>query len=586
MLVYGDPWREIELADWRERAGTPLPAAAWIDAHAELVARLIEAGQILQALEDERFRADGERDRADESLDPLRLHLTELARAVGVSWRSRRAPDAAPSPAPLPRSGRLRAREPEGYAFYALYPEACFEAAQQARAQGGADLVIGLRSIGASLAPMVAAGLGLPLFWTLRPKGDAFDRVIEAPDLAGRLRRSPPRRVAIVDEGPGLSGSSFAAAARFVRSHAPQSEAHLFPSHPWGPGSEAGEETHRLFRTAPQTVVGFDQLTAAHHAAAWFEDLVGPPLVIEDVSGGAWRSHVFAGETEWPAVDCMQERRKFLLRTGGGSFLMKFLGLGRLGESKAGVARALAQAGLAPEVIAFRHGFLLERWRGDARPLDPKADRALLLPAMARYLAFRRKRLPRPRAFGASLAELREMARRNVALALGEAACAHVLERLSAFTAWEGSVKRIATDNRMHAHEWIVTANGDVLKTDAADHHAGHDLIGAQDVIWDIAGAAIAFDLTDEEAKRLCDRIEAASGEPVLRPLLAPMRLVWLAFETGRLTLAAQAGAGSPEEARLKTQTAALMQMLKQEIGRVPSSTAGELQSHTLVWPT
>ena len=61
----------------------------------------------------------------------------------------------------------------------------------------------------------------------------------------------------------------------------------------------------------------------------------------------------------------------------------------------------------------------------------------------------------------------------------------------------KGAVRRVETDNRLHAWEWLHTPDGRLLKTDALDHHAGHDLIGCQDITWDIAGATVELDLSD-----------------------------------------------------------------------------------------
>ena len=44
----------------------------------------------------------------------------------------------------------------------------------------------------------------------------------------------------------------------------------------------------------------------------------------------------------------------------------------------------------------------------------------------------------------------------------------------------ERCVRRIETDNRMHAHEWLVRPDGSLLKADAVDHCEAHDLIGAR----------------------------------------------------------------------------------------------------------
>ena len=59
-----------------------------------------------------------------------------------------------------------------------------------------------------------------------------------------------------------------------------------------------------------------------------------------------------------------------------------------------------------------------------------------------------------------------------------------MLERL------ERVVRPVEIDGRLHAWSYL-RRDGHLLKTDALDHHAGHDLVGCQDIAWDIVGAKI-----------------------------------------------------------------------------------------------
>jgi hypothetical protein len=191
--------------------------------------------------------------------------------------------------------------------------------------------------------------------------------------------------------------------------------------------------------------------------------------------------------------------------------------------------------GFTPAPAGLRHGFLVERWIEPApRPETP--------PPLLEYLILRRMFEAAPEA-GASVEALLEMARVNTAEALGEAA-AEPLERfVGDVERLAGLVKRVETDNRMHAWEWIGTPQGRWLKTDALDHHAAHDLIGAQDIAWDVAGAEAEWGLDRGEADRLARELDA---EP---DLLAFYRPCYLAFQLGYFAMAADAHAGWPEEA-------------------------------------
>src|SRR5207244_3998976 len=104
----------------------------------------------------------------------------------------------------------IRCKTPEGYAFYAVYPQSYFAAAR-AYPWSSPPLVLGLRSIGTSLASAVAAATGGRAL-SLRPCGHPFARQIRGGEALNSLIRAHAGPFAIVDEGPGLSGSSFSAA--------------------------------------------------------------------------------------------------------------------------------------------------------------------------------------------------------------------------------------------------------------------------------------------------------------------------------------------------------------------------------------
>src|SRR5262249_59004195 len=95
-------------------------------------------------------------------------------------------------------------------------------------------------------------------------------------------------------------------------------------------------------------------------------------------------------------------------------------------------------------------------------------------------------------------AELAAMISRNVFLALGPDAAAAARR-----AAPPGRWTPVAIDGRLHAWEWLLAPSGRVLKTDGVDHHAAHDLVGRQDVLWDVAGAVVELGLEDERARLL-----------------------------------------------------------------------------------
>lgn len=208
----------------------------------------------------------------------------------------------------------------------------------------------------------------------------------------------------------------------------------------------------------------------------------------EELSGGQWRRELY-GAHPWPPANPQQERRKLLLRAE--QRIAKFAGLGRYGADKLALARTLAAKRWVAEPLALAHGFLISEWIADALPLDhPNAtfDRAALLRHIGDYIGFRADALPADPQAGASVPALYQMLLTNSEQALRP-------EASDSFSAWQPALAQIntnlrpcKTDNRMHRWEWLVTAEGTFIKCDALDHHATHDLIGAQDPLWDLVG--------------------------------------------------------------------------------------------------
>ena len=586
MLVFGDRVRTEDPREMLRRlsdALQPLEAmAAGIERHGRLASLYIAAGEVAQGVADAEFARRGE-DVGSPLQDGVMAMLVELARALWASWSSGfHRVGALPinrverlSRGTLPESVSIK--RAEGYAFYALYPEA-YAAAAQALDATIALRVIGIRSIGAGLAAMVAAPRRVECLATVRPVGHPFQREVRVNSaLAARLLDGPDAQFAIVDEGPGLSGSSFGAVADFLEANgAPASRIHFFPGHAGDLGPQASPRHRERWRSARRHGFDFDRLVLhsknpVHRLERWVASLVGEPLApLEDISGGAWRRHRFANVRDWPAAHIHQERRKFLLRTESGVWLLKFAGLGADGERKLKPARQLHAAGFAPEVAGVRHGFLVERWLGDARPLEVSTiARGGLVRHLASYMAFRAEHFAARPEEGASLAELGEMARYNAAQALGEEAAGRLERWRGRLSVLAHRVRPIETDNRMHAWEWLQTPDGRVVKTDALDHHAAHDLVGCQDVAWDVAGTTVEFALSAAEQNELCAVVEREGGCTVDRELLAFLTPCYLAFQLGSFTMAADALAGVPDEAtRLRTMADRYAERLRAELGR------------------
>lgn len=506
---------EAQRAAWRAVATAE-------DAHEAMVAAFLAACETHQALADAAFARNG-CDRFDDPGERWAMaHLMEAAHALARSWRGRRPGDlstisAAAPPVHADPATPLEVRPLEGYRFYALYPETYVDAAAALGPQPQA-VTIGVRSIGAGLAALVAATVGARPPLTLRPVGHPFARTL-------RLHEPLPvrdRDVLIVDEGPGLSGASFAAAVKAARVSGARSVT-LFPSHPNPPGTEASEANRDAWRCADRRCVPFERaFLESGRLQRWLERKLGRISPLRDVSCGAWR----CGRRI--AVHPFWERRKFDLEAGGRPFRAKFAGLGPEGALKLNRAEALARAGFTPKPVALVHGLLVEE-----RASDEPAQRVETA-HLARYLAFRRDAFPAEAGEGANPVALLDMLVRNAGLSLGPEAA----RAARALACPDADLRPIETDNRLQAVEWVETPKGPI-KTDALDHCRSHDLIGCQDVLWDVVGAAVELGVDEAKLEQSLGR-----ARPRERRFL---KAAYCAFRLGEMTLAAAAHAEEAE---------------------------------------
>jgi hypothetical protein len=566
MLVYGDPSRSLApgalLLDV-ERSLAAARAAGGV-ARLDLLTRvLIAAGELAQGVADAAFETVGEDgcSPAIEATMGLAIAVAGdlLASAGQPAGRRADATAALAAVRRLPLPPAIRCKTPEGYAFYALYPED-FATAAAAAARPAPALVVGLRSIGTSLAAAVAARLGCPAV-TLRPCGHPFRRQLRPSQTLRARLESHPGSFIIVDEGPGLSGSSFGAAADLLDDlGVPLGRMLFLTGHANDLGPRASP-AHRARWTRSRRATGAGSLSPIT-LQSWFADLTGPTAQIEDISGGAWRRDL--PEASWPPAAPMTERRKFRLTCPGGRFVARFAGLGAVGEEKLAAARLLHAARLAPEPLALRRGFLLERWC-EGRPLDPAEPQGeRFLGHLGRYLGFRARALAVARNEGASVAELRRMACINAAELGGPELGRAVEARLAEAGELAGLVPA-RIDGRLHAWEWLRLPDGSFVKTDVLDHAVSHDLVGCQDIAWDVAGAAVEFALADTDVERLRTAVGAAAGREVGRPAVAAFSICYAAFQGGLWSMIGESG--TTGSARIDVVSLGYLAALRQAVG-------------------
>lgn len=467
----------------------------------------------------------------------------------------------------------------EGYAWYALFPESYLAAARRfwEEERPRSAVCLGIRQIGASLSAVVAAALqrqGCPVrLHTVRPRGHPFHRVfLPSPPFAGRLRaRADSVHFLIVDEGPGLSGSSLCSVAETLSNWGiPDERIVFFPS--WipdgsafaSPGARARWRRHRAFCAAPEDLwPGGSPLSG-----------IFPGWEPRDISAGEWRPLLLGSPAAYPPVHPQHERRKILLKPPGlplpsapegwrgispdAFVLARFAGFGGRGRGALERARLLEEGGWGPPVLGHAEGFLLTRFV-PGRPLGPRDASAELVETVARYLAWVRERFPAqdetpPEA-------LAEMIRVNVAEGLGE----RWAERLPPLEDLAVPAPPSALDARLFPHEWLSTPAG-YRKTDGFDHHDDHFFPGPTDIAWDLAAACIEFRLPPAQAARLLRAFQTHSGDAGIACRLPFHRLGWLAFRLGYATLAADGLAPSGEADRFRRALCLYRRLLQIEI--------------------
>ena len=397
---------------------------------------------------------------------------------------------------------RISVRLPEGYAFYSLYPDSYRDAAirfvRERRPE--ACVVVGIRSIGTSLSQVVADAVEAEWRFTVRPRGHPFNRELRlSPELEQKIKAYSGFWFLIVDEGPGLSGSSFICVARKLEElGVPAGRIVLFPSHSPDASAFKSDLARRNWERYPMYVEPFQ-----HDRYV--------PAGARDMSGGLWREVTGLNVPVQP----QHERRKYLHEDR----LWKFAGLAHFGQSRYERAQRLAE--FCPAPCAIANGFLVTKWvRG--RPARLTED---LLDAMARYLAFLRAEFATTQPVPTKALE--EMIEVNTGRSVTAPA--------------EGVV--VAGDGRMLPQEWLETGEG-YRKTDGLDHHDDHFFPGCQDIGWDIAGAAVEWGFP---VQALLDRYLRLQPDASLPSRIDFYLTAYKAYRFGYCTMAAESLGGTSD---------------------------------------
>jgi hypothetical protein len=449
----------------------------------------------------------------------------------------------------LPREvpALLQLAPAEGFAYYALHPLDFADLAAVAPLSGGDAAVIGIRSIGATLSAVVAAALrrrGIRTERiTVRPEGHPYDRHTEFSPAEREWverHRTQAADFLVVDEGPGMSGSSFLSVGEALLAAGVERERVLFLCSRWADGSTL------CARDAATRWAGFRSLAARPATRL-------PQEATSYLGGGYWR-HQWIGPDPacWPASWSQMERMKFLSPDSRTFF--KFVGLGRFGEEVLARSRILSEAGYAPAPAAAGDGFLRQAFVPGKILTLHDLDREVL-DGMAQYCALRQRGFlsPEEQAPG----ELETMLRFNVSEEFG-VDLPEGYGRLFAD-------RPVMVDGRMLPHEWVRARedssasrtsepgwkDGWLMKCDGASHGDDHFFPGpATDICWDLAGAIVEWGLGRDATGYFLRQYRSASGDDASHRL-APFLLAYAVFRLGHCKMGAEAMKGSDEETRL-----------------------------------
>ena len=489
----------------------------------ELIEALLRAGELECALDDAGISAADVASLSD-----------ELARSLICRHRPNLSAESLGSVSALQLPERVLLSPPEGFCYYALHPLDYVDLLSQANLQTPVAAVIGIRSIGSTLSAVVKSALEsrgtAAERITVRPTEHPFDRKLLLNSSQREWVQSNARRNAvffIVDEGPGLSGSSFLSVAESVVGNG---------------------VPHDRIVLLPSAKPNLEALLAPNAAARWsnFQTFALNPtryIPADDfIGGGNWRERIFTAEAEWPAVWSWTERLKYV--SSHGSSIFRFDGHAHYGKEVRMRSQLLAEYGWGPEVSSAGDGFSVSPWLAGIRSA---AIDSQTVAQLARYCAFRAEHFA---CEAHSPAQVEEMATVNLERALGVSRKVVLpIER------------PVIADARMMPHEWIRVSPERMLKVDAASHGDDHFYPGTTDIAWDLAGAITEWKLDEEAGDFLISEYQRISGDKV-RGRLREYLIAYCAFRLAFTSSAAISVSAEDEQARFRRESEVYRQRL------------------------
>ena len=428
----------------------------------------------------------------------------------------------------LPAS--IRISEPEGFSYYALHP-GDFADVMASLASVGFSAIIGIRSIGTTLSAVAMAQfekLGTPVSRiTVRPVGHPYDRKTNfTPSQLNWIERHDARGATflVLDEGPGLSGSSFLSVAEGL--------------------VEQGIAATRIVLVGTRDCDP-EQLCTPGAALRWRKFAwrkVGSRIQkrfssLTPLGGGAWRDVLLPSTAERPASWKEMETPRFLAPDR--KQILKFEGFGQAGGENHARAQALHKARFGPAVERVGDGMNAYQFI-QGQCLSRMDLSSALIDHMAQYCAFRLGEFASSRG---NARQLQEMAEFNFRQETGRS--------LDLPKGTFETDRPVLIDGRMHPHEWIRSTDGKLWKVDAVQHGDDHFQPGPTDIAWDLAGAIVEWDMRGDAAQYLEARFRYHTGRAA-NERLPYFVLAYSIFRACYCRMAAQASSDPAERARLE----------------------------------
>jgi hypothetical protein len=565
---------------------------------AEVLNALLRAGELECAVEDAGLEAHSFRVLTDTLAERLLHPNTDLASKLlqlKVSLEAITMPEA------------MTITVPEGFAYYALHPLAFAGVLDKISSSAKRAAVIGIRTIGSTLSAVTAAaarkrGLHAERI-TVRPIGHPYDRRTEfSPGQLQFVRKeiSAGAEFLIVDEGPGLSGSSFLSVGEsLVQAGVTPEKVTLIGSHEPNVDALCAPEGPRRWRQF-RSIAAIVPISKPPEAEVW-------------IGGGEWRRHFLssevrplfvlvdpvkveaqdftacgktlfeearrvsgqdfsrAGQTSLPyrrrqarspricsgapqtaeRTEGMHQHLKWLSWPASWSNFerLKYLSSSTCAEPRFFKFLGLAHYGgrvLERETQVARAGFGPQPKMEDegfvsyplisGRPMTASDLSESVLGRMAVYCAFR---LHNFHAETVNLNSLQQMAVHNLQELKLEMPVRLQLE------------KPVLVDARMQPHEWLLTSTGQMLKTDSGSHGDDHFFPGVSDIAWDLAGAIVEWQMDQQQSGVFLEMYRRASGDDA-KPRIANFIKAYTVFRCAFCMMAANAMQGTEEQARLE----------------------------------